>query len=117
MAEGFANKLGKGKIEVFSAGSHPSGTVDSKAIAVMKEVGIDISRQKSKGFENIAYPEFDYVITLGCMDVCPFFPSKEEIVWQIDDPKGRSIEEFRKARDQIRLKVKELISKIELGDI
>ena len=53
MAEGFAKKLGEGKIEAFSAGSNPSGQVEKMAIKVMQERGIDISDQKSKGFGDI----------------------------------------------------------------
>jgi arsenate reductase len=109
MAEGFAKA--SGKIEAFSAGSKPSGEIDLNAVAVMKEERIDISNQKSKGFSDLPYQEFDYVITMGCKDVCPFHPSKEKIDWEIEDPKGKPIEEFRKARDKIEEKVKEFIAK------
>jgi len=117
MAEGFAKKLGKGKVEAYSAGSRPSGTVSPQAIAVMKEIGIDISKQRSKGFGDIPHPQFDYVITLGCQDVCPFFPSREAVTWQIPDPKDKTLNEFRRTRDLIKLKVRELLERIELGDI
>ena len=117
MAEGFARKLGQGKIEAFSAGSQPAGIVDPQAIAVMKEIGIDLSKQRSKSFSGIPYPEFDYVITLGCKDICPFFPSREKTTWEIPDPKGQPISEFRKTRDLIKAKVKELLERIDLGDI
>lgn len=112
MAEGFAKKYGAGEIEAFSAGSKPFGKVNPSAIEVMKEVGIDISSQKSKGFPDLPCKEFDYVITLGCQDVCPFFPSKEKIDWQVEDPKGKSLDFFQKTRDQIENKVKELINAV-----
>ena len=110
MAEGFARQLGKGVLEVYSAGSKPSGAVNPDAIKVMREAGIDISLQASKGFNELPVKEFDYVITLGCHDVCPFVPAKEHREWQIDDPMGKSADEFRKTRDEIRSKIKELIS-------
>lgn len=115
ITEGFAKKFGEGKIEVFSAGSKPSGIVNPKAIVAMKEIGIDISNQRSKGFVDLPYKEFDYLITMGCKDVCPFVPSKEKIDWEIGDPKGKSIEEFRKVRDNIESKVESIIEYILKG--
>jgi arsenate reductase len=113
MAEGFAKFYAKGKIEVFSAGSNPSGKVDQTAIEVMKEKGIDISDQKSKGFKELPYKDFDYVITMGCGDVCPFVPAKQRIEWEIEDPKGKSKEGFREARGMIEKKVKEFLKRLE----
>ena len=110
MAQGWAAKLGGDKVEAFSAGSKPSGVVNPDAIKVMKEIGIDISGQTSKGFEQLPYNKFDYVITMGCQDVCPFFPAKEKIDWQITDPKGKGLEFFRKVRDEIGDRVKQLIA-------
>jgi len=113
MAEGFAKILGKDQFEIFSAGSNPSGKVDDLAIEVMKEKGIDISRQKSKGFKDLPYKNFDYVITMGCGDVCPFVPAKERIEWEIEDPKGGPKEKFREARDKIEKGVKRFLKKLE----
>jgi arsenate reductase len=112
MAEGFANKLGQGKIEVHSAGSNPSNEVDKMAIKVMKEKGIDISGQKSKGFGDLKEKDFDYVITMGCKDVCPFVPARQRIEWDIPDPTGKPIEAFREIRDLIERKVKEFIENL-----
>ncbi len=109
MAEGFANKYGGDKIEAFSAGSKPSGGVNSDAIKVMKEIGIDIAGQSSKGFEMLPYREFDYIVTMGCKDICPYFPAKERIDGQIEDPKGKRLEAFKRIRDEIGNKVKELM--------
>ena len=110
MAEGFARQLGRGILEAYSAGSKPSGVVNPEAVKAMQEVGIDISAQQSKGFNQLPVKEFDYVITLGCRDVCPFVAAKKHIEWQIADPKGKNADEFRKTRDEIRSKIKELIS-------
>ncbi len=110
MAEGFARFFGKGKIEVFSAGSRPSGNVNHKAVEVMKEIGIDIGRQESKGFDALPYKEFDLLVTMGCGDECPFVPAKKRIDWKITDPKGKPVESFREVRDQIKEKVLNLLS-------
>jgi protein-tyrosine-phosphatase len=112
MAEGFARALGGDKVEAYSAGSKPSGVVNPSAIAVMNEVGIDISKQSSKGFKDLPEADFDYVATMGCGDVCPFFPAKEELAWDIPDPKGKGPAFFGTVRDQIKKQVEELISKI-----
>ncbi len=112
MAEGFARKYGGDKVEAYSAGSKPSGIVNPTAIEVMRKIGIDISKNLSKGFEALPYNKFDYVITMGCKDVCPYFPAKEQIDWQIEDPKGKPFEKFKKIRDEIGSNVKELIDRI-----
>jgi protein-tyrosine-phosphatase len=112
MAEGFARALGGDKFEVYSAGSRPSGVVNPEAIAAMKEVRIDISRQCSKGFKDLPRQDLDYVVTMGCQDVCPFFPAKQELAWDIPDPKGRGAEFFRMVRDQIKSQVAQLLLKI-----
>jgi arsenate reductase (thioredoxin) len=116
MAEGFARFFGKDIFEPYSAGSKPSGKVDPMAVEVMKEAGIDISSQKTKGFNDFSVKEFDMIITLGCGDVCPFVPAKEHIVWKIDDPKGKEIGVFRMARDQIKSHIKKLAESIIRND-
>jgi len=112
MAEGFAKQFGKGIFEPYSAGSKPSGKVDPMAVEAMKEADIDISSQKSKGFNDLSIKEFDMVITLGCGDVCPFVPAKEHVEWKINDPKGKDIEYFRIVRDNIQGHVKKLAESI-----
>jgi len=112
MAEGFAKRLGQGKIEAQSAGSNPSGKVEKMAIKVMREKGINISGQKSKGFDDLKGKDFDYVITMGCKDVCPFVPAKQRIEWNVSNPKERSIEVFRKIRDEIERGVREFIDNV-----
>jgi arsenate reductase len=82
------------------------------AVQVMKEAGIDISHQRSKGFIELPETAFDYVITMGCGDVCPFVPAKKRIEWDILDPKGKPIEVFRETRDIIKKKVLELIENL-----
>lgn len=109
MAEGFARFYGKGKIEAFSAGSRPSGKVNEIAVEVMKEIGIDISKQESKGFDALPYKEFDVLVTMGCGDECLFVPASSRVDWKIRDPKGQSIEFFREVRDEIKGKVLKLI--------
>jgi arsenate reductase len=112
MAEGFARKLGQDKIEAYSAGSNPSGKVEEVAIKVMKEKGIDISNQTSKGFDELKEKIFDYVITMGCRDVCPFVPARQRIEWDLSDPQGKPIQAYREIRDGIEKKVQEFIQNL-----
>jgi arsenate reductase (thioredoxin) len=115
MAEGLARSLNGAFVEAYSAGSRPSGVVSPDAVKVMAEIGIDISGQRSKGFEGLPGKEFDYVVTLGCQDQCPFVPAEQHIDWNIADPKGKGTEAFRRARDIIRAKIQELISRVISG--
>ena len=99
MAEAFAKLHGKDKINAYSAGSKPSGKVNPRAIEALKEKGIDISLAQSNGFERLRDIKFDYVISMGCKDQCPFVPSEKKIDWQIPDPKDQDMNFFRKVRD------------------
>lgn len=112
MAEAFAKIHGKGKVESFSAGSKPSGVVNLKAIEAMKELGYDLTKHKSKSVEDFRNTSFEYVITMGCGDECPFIPAKHRLDWDIPQPKDMDKDEFRKVRDEIGEKVKRLMENI-----
>lgn len=112
MAEAFARSYGEGKIEAYSAGSRPGKQVYPLAIEVMKEVGMDISQQKPKGFDSLPQEGFDLVVTMGCGDVCPIVPAESHIVWEIEDPKNKGIEFFRKIRDRIQANVRTLLAEV-----
>lgn len=112
MAEGFARKLAGERFDVYSAGTRPAGFVHPDAIAVMKESGIDISSQYSKGFDMLPVKEFDHLITMGCGESCPAVAAKKRIDWQIEDPIGQPVEGFRRVRDDIRGKVEGFLKSI-----
>ncbi|WP_414754967.1 arsenate reductase, glutathione/glutaredoxin type [Anabaena sp. CCY 9910] len=112
MAEGFTKILGKDNIAVTSAGLAVS-QIDPFAIEVMSEIGIDISSQTSKPLENFHPEEYDAVISLcGCGVNLPEAWILRDIFedWQLDDPQGKSIETFRRVRDEIKEKVVKLIA-------
>lgn len=110
MSQAFAIIHGGESVQVFSAGSKPSGIVNPKAIAAMKEIGYDLSRHNSKSLDEVKqYAPFDAVVTMGCGDACPWMPAKKFIEWQILDPKNMEPKEFNKVRDVINDKVKELV--------
>lgn len=112
MAEAFARMLDK-DIEAFSAGSKPSGKINSKAVVSMKEVGYDLSNHNSKSLDEVKeLAPFDAVVTMGCGDACPWMPAKKFIDWQIPDPKNMDEQDFNNVRDQIKDKVKELLASL-----
>jgi arsenate reductase (thioredoxin) len=112
MAEAFARIHGGEKVEAYSAGSRPSGKINPKAVAAMKEVGYDLSRHESKSLLEIPDLEFDFVATMGCGDECPLVRAKQREDWNIPDPKEMSPDEFRAVRDIIEMRVNELLSAV-----
>jgi len=110
MAEGILRNLGKGRIEAYSAGTHPS-QVNPLAIEVMKEIGMDISSHRSKSVDEFTGQHFDVVITVcdKARESCPIFPAKtHRLHWSIEDPasvqgpEAERLDAFRRARDELR---------------
>ena len=111
MSQAFAKMHGGKNIEAYSAGSKPSGLVNPKAIAAMKELGYALNKHESKSLEEVKqYAPFDVVVTMGCGDACPWMPSKKFIDWQIPDPKNMNPQQFNEVRDLIEKKVKQLLT-------
>jgi protein-tyrosine-phosphatase len=113
MAEGFARAHGGESIDARSAGSHPSGQINPRAIAFMAERGIDLSAQHSKSLDAIGTEPFDAVVTMGCGDACPWIPARRREDWALPDPKLLDDAGFRSVRDEIERRVLSLLR--ELG--
>lgn len=113
MSQAFAAMIGGNEVEAYSAGSKPSGIVNPKAIAAMKELGYDLSKHDSKSLAEVEeYAPFDAVVTMGCGDACPWMPAKQFIDWEIPDPKHMEPKEFNEVRDYIKTKVTELLQSL-----
>jgi protein-tyrosine-phosphatase len=112
MAAGFMRELGAGRVEVLSAGSAPKDSINPVAVEAMAEVGIDIANNTPKVLTTEAVQESDAVITMGCGDVCPFYPGKRYEDWVLDDPAGQGIESVRVIRDEIKSRVEKLLSEL-----
>ena len=110
MAEAFARMHGGENIEAYSAGSQPSGEVNPKAIAAMREIGYDLSKHKSKSLDDIPQVEYNFVATMGCGDACPFVRAQRREDWQVPDPKTLSPADFNEVRDLIEQKVRNVLS-------
>ncbi len=110
MAEAFFNELTKGKIMAFSAGTAPAPAVDPTVVEVMKEAGIDLSRNFPKALTPDMLDGAVRVITMGCgvEGICPAtFTETED--WDLEDPKGQPIEKVRKIRDNIKARVETIL--------
>ena len=112
MAAGFMRELGQGRVEVLSAGSAPKDSINPIAVEAMAEVGIDIANNVPKVLTTEAVEESDAVITMGCGDVCPFYPGKRYEDWVLDDPAGQGIESVRVIRDEIKGRVEALLAEL-----
>jgi protein-tyrosine-phosphatase len=116
MAEGWAKKLGSDIFDVYSAGTENYPEVKPLAVQVMEESKVDMSSHKPKLLSDIPQ-EIDILIKMGCNVVCPYVPNKYMEDWGLDDPSGGSINDFRKTRDLIKIKVEELIKDVKNGTI
>lgn len=112
MAAGWLEHLAGGRIDVCSAGSAPKDEVNPAAVAVMAEVGVDLTANTPKVLTPDAVRGADVVITMGCGDACPVFPGKRYEDWAVADPAGRDVATVRAIRDEIRARVEALIAQL-----
>ena len=112
MAAGFMAHLSQGRVEVLSAGSAPKDSINPVAVEAMAEVGIDISHNSPKVLTPEAVQQSDAVNTMGCGDACPFYPGKRYEDWVLEDPAGQGIESVRVIRDEIKLRVENLLAEL-----
>jgi len=118
MAEGFGNHYGQGKVVAFSAGTMPAGKVHPLAIEAMREVGIDISHQTSKGVWEFDLTQFDAVVSVchaATNELCPATYMGLQERWDIPDPVGQAMDEFRRVRTMIEARVRDLVQQL-IGD-
>ncbi|MDH3426891.1 MAG: arsenate reductase ArsC [Gemmatimonadota bacterium] len=111
MAEAFARMYGADVVDPVSAGSRPGGSINPRAIRAMGELGYDLSTHVSESLDETTGP-FDYVITMGCGDDCPFVAAARREDWPLRDPKNLPSHEFNVVRDEIARRVSELIAEI-----
>ena len=114
MAEGFFKKYAPDGFKTLSAGTKPGYQLNPMVVEAMKEIGIDISKQKSKELTDEMIRYSDNVVNMGCMDknFCPTIWLPKVIEWNLEDPKGKSIEKVREIRDEIEKRVKKVVAEI-----
>ena len=114
MAAGYLEALGGGRVEVRSAGSAPADQVNPAAVEAMAEEGIDLAAASPKFLTTEAVQASDVVITMGCGDACPVFPGKRYEDWALEDPAGKGVESVRPIRDDIKRRVVELLTSLDI---
>lgn len=112
MAAALLDHYAAGRVRVRSAGSIPANEINSAVIEVMKEVGLDLSKEFPKALTTDAVQAADVVITMGCGDACPVFPGKRYLDWELDDPAGRPVDQVRPIRDEIDRRVRALVEEL-----
>ncbi len=91
----------------------PDGRVHPEVVEVMREIGIDLSDRRPQKLTDELARQADVVVTMGCGDACPYIPGKRYVDWELDDPKGRPIEEVRATRDDIARRVEALVGELD----
>ena len=116
MAEAFFTKYASDEFKAQSAGTKPISQINPIVVEAMKEVGTDISKEKSKELTDEMITNSNYIVNMGCMDksFCPIIFLPKVIEWNLEDPKGKSIEKIREIRDEIEKMVNELVTEITI---
>jgi arsenate reductase (thioredoxin) len=109
MAAGWLNHLAGDRVEVRSAGSEPADRLNPIAVEAMRESGIDITGQQPKRLDGEGTAGTDVVVTMGCGDACPYVPGARYEDWPLADPAGQPLDVVRTIRDDIRVRVEQLI--------
>ncbi len=115
MAEALANHLGSGKVQTWSAGSHPLGWILSQTQAVLEEKGVSLEGQWSKGIDAVPVEQMDVVVTMGHEVVCaaPRGFRGRLLEWDIPDPYGGNLNTFREVRDMIQPRIVALVDELQ----
>ena len=112
MASALLDLRSGGRIDVRSAGSAPADELNPVVVAVMGELGLDLSREFPKPLTDSAVRAADVVITMGCGDACPIFSGKRYEDWTLDDPAGQDVATVRRIRDEIDTRVQALSAEL-----
>lgn len=113
MSQVLFERAADGRHRALSAGTTPAERVHPEVIEVMRELGIDLADRTPRKLTRELAEQADVVVTMGCGDECPYVPGRRYLEWELDDPKGRPIEEVRAMRDEIAVRVRELVAELD----
>ena len=113
MSEALFERAAGGRHEGESAGTTPADRVHPEVVTTMRELGIDLSDNTPKRLTREAAERADVVVTMGCGDECPYIPGKRYLDWELEDPKGQSLEAVRRTRDEIARRVEGLVAELD----
>ncbi len=114
MALGFFTHFAGDDAVAWSGGSEPGDAINPSAVAVMAEVGIDITGEFPKPWTDEIVQAADVVITMGCGDACPIFPGKRYENWDLPDPAGQDVDAVRPIRDDLEERVRRLLAELHV---
>ena len=117
MSEAFFQRAAEGRHDARSAGTSPAARVHESVVTVMRELDIDLSDCKPRMLTTALAQWADVVITTACGDACPVIPGKRYVDWDLRDPKDLPIEQVRGIRDDISIRVNELIDSMDRNDL
>jgi arsenate reductase len=115
MSAALFERAAQGRHRALSAGSiaDPAGSVHPPVVEVMRELGIDLSGRRPQRLTTQMAEQADVVVTMGCGDSCPYIPGTRYVDWELEDPKGRPLDEVRATRDDIALRVQHLVAELD----
>jgi arsenate reductase (thioredoxin) len=113
MSAALFERAAEGRHETSSAGTAPAERVHPEVVEAMREVGMDLTGRTPRKLTNELAEWADVVVTMGCGDECPYIPGKRYLDWDLQDPKGRPLEEVRVTRDEITRRVAELVAELD----
>jgi ArsR family transcriptional regulator len=112
LAAGILRQLAGDRVLVRTAGSAPAGAVRTTIVAALDEIGVSLGGEFPKPLTDEAVRAADVVVTMGCGDACPVYPGRRYLDWDLDDPVGKPIEAVREIRDDIEVRVRELLAEL-----
>jgi protein-tyrosine-phosphatase len=113
MSQALFERAADGHHAALSAGTMPGDRVHPEVVEVMRELGIDLAGRRPQLLTRELAEQADIMVTMGCGDECPFIPGKRYIDWELEDPKGRPVEEVRAMRDEIQRRVSQLLADLD----
>jgi arsenate reductase (thioredoxin) len=113
MSQALFERAAEGRHRALSAGTTPGERVHPEVVEVMRELGIDLAGRTPRVLTTELAEQADVVVTMGCGDECPYIPGKRYLDWELEDPKGRPLDEVRATRDEIDRRVRELVHELD----
>src|SRR2546423_2584074 len=113
MSEALFEREAVGRHEAESAGTTPAEHVHPEVVEAMRVLGIDLADRIPRRLDREAAERADVVVTMGCGDECPYIPGKRYLDWDLEDPKGRPLDEVRRTRDEIAARVRDLVAELD----
>jgi arsenate reductase (thioredoxin) len=113
MSQALFERAAQGRHTAASAGTTPAERVHPEVVEAMGELGVDLAARVPRALDREMAERADVVVTMGCGDECPYIPGKRYLDWDLEDPKGRTVEEVRATRDEIERRVEALIAELD----